>query len=234
MFVIPAPWSWSLWYALKYACTTYLCCHSVAQSCLFGTTWAAVCQASLSFTVSGVCSDSCPFMSSDGYLTVSSSASLIFFAISLSEHQGLFQGVISSHLHSYSIAKFNDIGGKGAVIPETTLLQGMTSEPFNSWFIFTQLVWLTFPSLFQCRCLTPLVSSFCDLSSIPHHYGFPLKNSLFFLELPDVSYRNVCTIFFINYPTSHLSFQRQLVSLTNTNIKNKMRDPWKAWVQSDT
>ena len=171
---------------------------------------------------------------SDGYLTISSSASLIFFVISLSEHQGLFQGVVSSHLHSYSIAKFNDVGEKGAMIPETALLQGMTSEPFNSWFIFTQLLWLTFPSLFQCRCLTPLVSSFCDLSSIPNHYGFLLKNSLFFLELPDVSYRNVCRMFFINYPISHLSFQRQLIFLTNTNIKNKMRDPWKAWVQSDT
>ena len=46
---------------------------------------------------SGVCSDSCP-LSWWHYLTISSSDSSSPFAFNLSQHQGLFQWVVSSHL----------------------------------------------------------------------------------------------------------------------------------------
>ena len=54
---------------------------------------------------SGVCSDSCP-LSWWHYLTISSSDSSSPFAFNLSQHQGLFQWVISSHLVA-KVLEFN-------------------------------------------------------------------------------------------------------------------------------
>ena len=79
------------------SCTMLLSCIIVVQSLsnvwLFATPWTSACQASLPSLSPGVCSDSCP-LSPWGYLTISSSSP---FASSLSQHQGLFQWVSSSH-----------------------------------------------------------------------------------------------------------------------------------------
>ena len=53
-------------------CFSVCCCDSVAQSCLFVTPWTAACQAFLSFSISGSCSNSYP-LSWWCHLTISAS-----------------------------------------------------------------------------------------------------------------------------------------------------------------
>ena len=77
----------SLWY-----------CFNVSCKVLFNsaTPWTTAHQVSLSSTISGDCSVSCP-LSQCCHLTISSSATLFSFAFNLSQHQGLCQWVSSSH-----------------------------------------------------------------------------------------------------------------------------------------
>ena len=69
---------------------------SLSHVWLFETLWTATCQAPLSFTISQVGSDSF-LLSWWYYLTISSSTASFSFAFDLSQHQGLFQWVSSSH-----------------------------------------------------------------------------------------------------------------------------------------
>ena len=62
-------------------CFSVCCCDSVAQSCLFVTPWTAACQAFLSFSISGSCSNSYP-LSWWCHLTIS--ASVVPFSCSQS------------------------------------------------------------------------------------------------------------------------------------------------------
>ena len=59
---------------------------------LFSTPWTAACQASLSFTISRVCSNSCP-LNQWCHPTISSSVTPSPSALNLSQHQSLFQWV---------------------------------------------------------------------------------------------------------------------------------------------
>ena len=67
-----------------------ICCCSVSKSYLtLVTSWTAARQASLSFTISQSCSDSCPF-SQWCYLTISSSATLFSFCLQSFPSSGSF------------------------------------------------------------------------------------------------------------------------------------------------
>ena len=63
---------------------------------IFVTLWTVACQSSLSFTISGVCSNLYP-MSQWCHPTISSSVVPFSSSLNLSVHQGLFQWVSSSH-----------------------------------------------------------------------------------------------------------------------------------------
>ena len=85
---------------LAHVSSVIICCCSVAKSCLtlcdpIGWQLARLPCLSLS---PGVCSNSCP-LSQWCYLTISFSATtlLLFFAFNISQHQGLFHWVGSSH-----------------------------------------------------------------------------------------------------------------------------------------
>ena len=66
---------------------------------LFVTPWTVVCQASLSFIISQSLVNSCP-LSQWGHTTISSFAATFSPSFNLSQHQGLFQWVDSSHQES--------------------------------------------------------------------------------------------------------------------------------------
>ena len=84
--------STSFWGSLPFAAVV----QSLSCIQLFVTSWTAACQGSCPSLSPGVCSDLC-LLSQWCQLTISSSAALFLFIFSLSQHQGLFQWVSSSH-----------------------------------------------------------------------------------------------------------------------------------------
>ena len=91
------------------------CCCSFAQSCpTLATPWTAACQASLSFTISQSLLKLMSIESRWCHPTILSSVFLVSSAFNLFQHQGLFQGVGSSHRwpkflsFSFSISPSNE------------------------------------------------------------------------------------------------------------------------------
>ena len=111
------------------------CCCSATRLCLTlcsPTNWST--PDSLSFTIFGVCSDSCP-LSQWCHPTISSFAAPSPLALKLSQHQGLSQWAGSLHQVANSIAQFLDPK------PASGISLGKTME--SSLSGFSQWVWGT-------------------------------------------------------------------------------------------
>ena len=151
------------------------------------TLWTAARQAPPSSTISGVCSNTCP-LSWWCYLTTSSSAAPFSFSFSLSQNQGLFQWVSSSHQmakvlelqlqHKYFQGWFPDIQGWFPL--GLTGLISLQSEGLSVVFssirirkhllIFSSVQFSSVQSLSRVRLCDPMN---CSTPGLPVHHQLP-------------------------------------------------------------